>query len=169
MALGDDSLPIIGVPKQDLNSGTKVVKFGKYVGTLYPEIYQQFVFKLHKEHPDLMSAMVMAQVNLEDGSAVGFLAKILGVDILSDMTMEVGFGILYAGLEKRQGSRMLARAVLAAADDVIEEKLLSGKYREDEDIGKPLFPDAEEMFDKDRWAKKKFWKERDASGKDRVK
>lgn len=151
--INQSELPIIGV-KQELE-GTKIIKFGKYTGTLFPEVYQQFVFKLHKEHPDLVQAMQIAQVSLADGSAVQFLAHVLNVEVLMDMTMEVGFGILFAALEKRQGSRALDGIAKEAARGIELDKTTIGKFRNDEDIGKPLFPSFEELADKDKFNKRK--------------
>lgn len=161
--INDSELPLIGIPKRDGSEGTRVIKFGNFTGVIFPEIYQQFVFKLHKEHPDLIAAMQMAQVKLEDGSAVGFLAKVLNCEkeVLKDMTMEVGFAILYEALKKRTSSRIIEKAVLAIADDILEEKTMSGRYRQDEEIGTALFPNADEMFEKEAWEKKRNWQERD--------
>lgn len=150
-------LPIIGVSKDQ--DGTKIIKFGKFVGTLFPEVYQKFVFKLHKEHPDLISAMQIAQVSLEDGSAWQFLAHVLDVEVLQDMTMEMGFSILYAGLEKRQGSRALEGIAKQAAEGILHDKVTVGKFRSDEDTGKPLFPSFDELKDKELFNKAKNWKD----------
>lgn len=155
--INTNDLPIIGAPKPQ--DGTTIIKFGKFTGTLFPEVYQKFVFKLHREHPDLISAMQIAQVKLEDGSAWQFLAHVLEVELLQDMTMEVGFGILYAALEKREGQRTLAGIAKAAAEGIIHDKTTVGKFRSNEDTGKPLFPSFEELQDKAEYNKRKNWKD----------
>lgn len=139
--------------------GSKIIKFGKVTGVLFPEIYAKMVFKLHKEHPDLIAAMQIAQVTLEDGSAWQFLAHVLDVDINPMMTMEVGFTILYNGLEKRSGSRALEGIAKEAAEGILLDKTTIGKFRSDEDTGKPLFPSFDELKDKELFNKAKNWKD----------
>ena len=141
------------------DDGTKILKWGKFTGVLFPEVYAQVVFKLHRQHPDLIAAMQVAQVKLEDGSAWQFLAHVLDIEINPMMTMEVGFTLIYNALEKRQGSRALDGIVKETAEAILHDKTTIGKFRNDEDVGAPLFPSFEELKDKDDFNKRKNWKD----------
>lgn len=151
MALGDSSLPLIGVKEID-GDCSKVFKFGKWTGVIFPEIYFQFVSKLHREHPDLLSAMQLAQVNFQDGTAVAFLKEIFGIsneELKPDMPMEQGYKILMAHLNKRQGSRYLDGIARENAELTLESKLTDGAVRDSSEAGTPLFPSFEELKDKE--------------------
>lgn len=152
MAIGDEGLPIIGAPQEVNNDSSKIIKFGKYTGVLFPEIYYQFVIKLHKEHPDLVTAMQLAQVNFQDGTAVAFLKEIFGItseELPLQTPMEIGYKILYAHLEKRAGSRYLNGIAKENAELTLQSKLTDGAIRRPEDVGTPLFPSFEELKDKE--------------------
>lgn len=125
--------------------GSKVINFGKFTGIIYPEIYYQFVSELHNHHPDLLQAMVLAKVKLEDGSARDFLNIFFQTDVKKDDKMEVGFSIFYGKLMKRKEEKMLAKKV-SEAFKVDTSGMF--KYRPEEDAGKPLFPSIEEQIDR---------------------
>lgn len=152
MAIGDSSLPIIGLPKVVDNDGTKIIKFGKMTGVLFPEVYTKFVSTLHSEHPDLIAAMQLAQVSLADGTAIGFLREVLALtpeQLSANMPMEIGYGILLDAINKRASNRIVADAVAKEAGYVLEDKLTSGAYREKELAGTPMFPSFEELKDRE--------------------
>jgi len=158
MAIGDSSLPIIGVPRVlQEEDKSKIIKFGTWTGVLFPEIYFQFISKLNKEHPDLLAALALAQVSFQDGTAVAFLKEIFNIpneELSPDMPMEKGYAILYAHLEKRQGSRYLDKVAQENAELTLESKLNDGAYRPAEEAGTPLFPSFEELKDKELHEKK---------------
>lgn len=162
MALGDSDLPIIGLPKIDENDRTRVIKFGKMTGVLFPEVYVKFVSTLHREHPDLIAAMQLAQVSLQDGTAIGFLREVLALtpeQLSANMPMEVGYSILLDAINKRSASRIVSETIAKEAGYVLEDKITSGAYREKELAGTPLFPSFDELKDREEFNNKKNWKD----------
>lgn len=127
--------------------GTKVIRFGKMVGFMYPDVYFEFVSLLHREHPDLVRAMQFAQVKLDDGSARDFLNTIFETEVTSSMPMEEGFKIFYYKLQQRRTSQLAQEKIEKTANDRFQQEH-KFRYRPEEDAGKPLFPSIEEMEDK---------------------
>src|SRR5438477_12801497 len=85
----------------DQGSESRVFKFGKYVGVLYPEVYFQFVSTLYREHQDLVRGMVLARVSMRDGSAFDYLNLMLGTKVSKDTPMEIGYANLLDALKMR--------------------------------------------------------------------
>lgn len=85
-------------------NGTKVIKFGKFTGVLYPDVYFKFVTTLHNQHQDLIRAMTLAQVTLSDYSAIDFLNKILHTNVTRETPMELGYAQLLDALNMRKVS-----------------------------------------------------------------
>lgn len=121
--------------------GSKVWSNGSYTFVEYPDIYQKFVFELHKNHPDIIRGMQLAQVKLEDGSAIDFLNMLLGTEVTLLMPMELGFGILMDSLRMRVQNKLADQSIEKTAAAYKDVSL--GFQRRPEDIGKPLFTDEE--------------------------
>src|SRR6266568_4697255 len=83
------------------NDSTRVIKFGKFIGVLYPDVYFQFVSTLMREHDDLVRGMVLAKVQLKDGSALDYLNLMLGTAVSLETPMEVGYAQLLDALKMR--------------------------------------------------------------------
>lgn len=110
---------------------------GKTVFILFPEVYYLFVSELHKHHEDILRAMVLAQVKLEDGSAFDFLNTVLGTRVVKNMPMEVGYAQLLDALKMR--------SVTASSQAVIERVATQFKnhsmFPHRSDPSKPIFSD----------------------------
>lgn len=153
MSIGDNSLPIIGVPRVlQEEDKTKIQREGKMTLVFFPEIFFQFIRKINREHPDLIASMQLAQVNFQDGTAIAFLKEIWGIkdeELPADMPMEKGFAILYAHLNKRAGSRYIDKLAQENAKITLQDKITEGAYRDSSEVGTPLFPSFEELKDKE--------------------
>jgi hypothetical protein len=128
--------------------GSKIIRFGKYIGILTPDIYFMFVSKLHREHPDLIQAMTLAKVKLEDGSARDFLNSIFQTKVTKEMSMEVGFKIFYDALDRRRNTQQMERDIADTAKEFAKPIDAGYRFRPEEDDGKPIFPSIDEMEDK---------------------
>lgn len=80
---------------------SKVYQQGKFVVVERPEIYFQFVKKLMTEHKDILSALNMANLSLDDGSALSYLNTILGTDVKAHADMGSGYQVWYDALVRR--------------------------------------------------------------------
>jgi len=129
------------------NDGSKIWKFGKFVAVEFPEVYFRFVSALHREHPDLIHAMQLAQVELANGTALDFLNQILGTSITRETSMELGYAELLDKLNQRSRSIISSQEATELAGAKISETYLGFK-RSEEEYGKPLFPSIEEMESK---------------------
>jgi len=128
---------------------SKLYRFGKYVAIEYPDVYFHFVSKLYREHPDLIQAMQLAQVRMTDGSAIDFLNIVLGTSVKRETPMELGYAELLDAINKRSksvitGDKVMEIAARQAAD------LYLGFKRNEEEIGKPLFPSLDELDEQSR-------------------
>lgn len=130
--------------------GTKVIQFGKYVGFLMPDIYFQFVSKLHREHPDLIKAMTFAKVKLEDGSARDYLNQVFGTEVTKETPMEDGYKVFYNALDRRRDNIIAQNKIAETAAEFNKAGSAQAGYRfrPEEEDGKPIFPSIEEMEDK---------------------
>lgn len=117
--------------------GTTVWGNGKVVFTLYPQVYSDFVFELHKHHPDLVRAMEMAQVKMDDGSALDFLNTFLGTDVKKETPMEVGFASLLDALKMRSTTAASQAAIERVAKQFQNHSIFPSRS----DPSKPLFDD----------------------------
>jgi hypothetical protein len=117
------------------DDGTRVIDLGGgNWGTLYPEIYYQFVSKLHNEHPDLVRAMELAQVKISDGTAIDFLNIFLGTDVTREDPMEIGYAILYDALSQRISNKLSEVQIQKVVNSIKDHSLTTGH------IDGPLFP-----------------------------
>lgn len=117
--------------------GTTTWGNGKIVYSLFPEVYSKFVFELHKHHKDLVQAMELAQVKLDDGSALQFLNTFLGTDIQSNTPMEVGFASLLDALKLRSVNTSSKIAIERVARQFSNHSMFPGRSYP----SKPIFPD----------------------------
>jgi hypothetical protein len=117
--------------------GTTVWGNGKIVFVLYPQVYTDFVFELHKHHQDLIRAMELAQVSIQDGSALDFLNTFLGTEVKKDTPMEVGFASLLDALKMRSTTA----ASQAAMERVAKQFKNHSMFPARSDPSKPLFDD----------------------------
>lgn len=126
---------------------SKIYRFGKFIAVEYPDVYFHFVRKLNKEHPELLEAMRIAQVKMEDGTALDFLNIILGTNVTRNTPMELGYAELLDKLQQRSRSVITINASMDVAANQIAETYLGFK-RAEQDRGSPLFPSIEEMEEK---------------------
>lgn len=124
---------------RDPNDSSKVIKFGKYIGVLYPDVYYQFVSTLYREHDDLVRGMQLAQVKLADGSALDYLNLMLGTKVSLTTPMEIGYANLLDALNMRVHTKQTEKEAERVGRELFKEVAL-GPRRDDSEIGKPLFP-----------------------------
>src|SRR5258708_15940281 len=105
--------------------------------TLFPEVYTKFWFTLDREHPDLMQAMVLAQVKIEDGTAIDFLNTLLGTSVQRNTPMEVGYAQLLDALNMRKTNQASQTAMNKVAEQFKDHSIFPSRS----DPTKPLFPD----------------------------
>lgn len=122
--------------KQKMNEST-IWGNGKTVFALYPEVYTKFVSELHKNHQDILQAMVLAQVQLSDGSAIDFLNTLLGTTVTKMMPMEVGYAQLLDALNMRSTNHASQAAIERVAKQFGNHSLFPHRS----DPTKPIFPD----------------------------
>jgi hypothetical protein len=127
--------------------GTKIIRFGKFTGVLYPEIYFLFVQKLMHEHEDIVSAMVLAKLNIKDKSAIDYFNQILGTNVLREMPMEVAYKILYDALDHRKVTQENQKLITGVAKDKFNLPF-DYTYRKEEHAHKSLFPTIDEQIDR---------------------
>lgn len=123
----------------DPNDHSKVIKFGKFVGVLYPEVYYKFVTTLYKEHDDLVRGMVLAQVSMRDGTAFHYLNLMLGTKVTLETPMEIGYANLLDALNMRVHTQHSEKEAERVAKEIFED-VTFGPKRDSSEIGKPLFP-----------------------------
>lgn len=118
---------------------SKRIQFGKFTGVLYPEVYFQFVSTLFREHDDLVRGMILAQVNIRDGSALDYLNFMLGTKVTRDTPMEIGYANLLDALKQRVHSKQSEKDAERVAREFFKDTSL-GPQRDSSEHGKPLFP-----------------------------
>ena len=123
----------------DQGEESRIISFGKYTGILYPEVYFQFVSTLYREHQDLIRGMVLAQVTLQDGSALDYINLMLGTNITRDTPMEIGYANLLDALKMRVHTKHSEKEAERVGRELFKEVSL-GPKRDNSEIGKPLFP-----------------------------
>lgn len=116
---------------------TEVFSTGKVDFVLYPEVYYLFVAELMKHHDDIMRAMVLAQVKIEDGTAIDFLNHFLGTKVDKTTPMEVGYASFLDALKMRVQNRAADIAIEKVAAQFKDHSLFPSRS----DPSKPLFPD----------------------------
>jgi hypothetical protein len=116
---------------------TQVYSTGKTVYTLYPEVYFQFVKALHQKHQDILRAMQLAQVTLQDGTAIDFLNMLLGTNVQKDTPMEIGYATWLDAMNMRIKSDLGAREIEKLASSFKDHSFVP----ERDDNSKPIFPD----------------------------
>src|SRR6266850_2925656 len=117
--------------------GTTIWGNGKVKFALFPQVYSDFVFELYKHHDDIVRAMQLAQVKLDDGSAYDFLNTLLGTKVTREMPMELGFAQLLDALKMRSTSTASQAAIERVAKQFSNHSLFPSRS----DPTKPLFPD----------------------------
>jgi hypothetical protein len=131
-----------------------VYKQGRVTVTQFPDVYFTFVSELHKNHQDLLQAMVLGQCRMEDHTAVDYLCTVLQIPRMSkDTPMEIGYQDLLDALRRRSSSRMVQEAALSVAKDNIENDIDLGNIRPDEEKGKPIFPSWDEELERQKKGK----------------
>lgn len=122
-----------------MKQGEKTEKYstGKVDYILFPEVYTKFVSELHKNHDDLLSAMALARVSLQDGSAFDFLNTFLGTKVTKEMPMEVGYAELLDALNSRVKSKLANDAIGKVARQFQNHSLFPNRSNPTE----PLFKD----------------------------
>ena len=110
---------------------------GKVIFTLAPEVYFRFVSELHKNHPDLIRAMELAQVKLDDFTAIDFLNTLLGTTIKKETPLEVGYAQLLDALRMRSTNASSQAAIERVAKQFGNASLFPHRS----DPTKPIFPD----------------------------
>lgn len=110
---------------------------GKTAFVLYPEVYYKFVSALHNQHKDILQAMTLAQVKLEDGSAFDFLNTLLGTTVTKIMPMEVGYAQLLDALNMRSTNQASQAAIERVAKQFGNHSLFPHRS----DPSKPIFSD----------------------------
>lgn len=118
---------------------SRIIKFGKFSAILYPEVYFQFVSTLFREHDDLVRGMQLAQVRMEDGTALDYLNMMLGTKVSRDTPMEIGYANLLDALNMRVHTKQTEKDAERVGREVFKEVEM-GPRRDDSEIGKPLFP-----------------------------
>lgn len=118
---------------------TRVFNFGKLTGHLFPEVYFTFVSELYKNHDDLVRAMVLAKVELKDGSALDFLNTVLGTSVKQSDPMELGYATLLDALKMRVKTPQSIKDMERVVTDNFQGHPIFQRSPEDE--GKPIFPD----------------------------
>lgn len=116
---------------------TQVVSTGKVDFILFPEVYYLFVSELMKNHDDLVRAMVLAQVNLKDGTAIDFLNTFLGTRVDKTTPMEVGYASFLDALKMRVQNKAASSAIAKVAEQFQDHSLFPNRS----DPSKPIFSD----------------------------
>lgn len=104
---------------------------------LAPEVYYKFVSCLYREHDDIVRAMTLAQVKLEDGSALDFLNTFLGTNVNKQTPPEIGYAQLLDALNMRIKSRLAAGEIEKIARQFSNHEMFPHRS----DPTKPIFPD----------------------------
>lgn len=116
---------------------TTVFSTGKVDFVLFPDVYFQFVKELMKNHDDIMRAMVLAQVKLEDGTAIDFLNHFLGTQVSKTTPMEVGYASFLDALKMRVKTKANTTRIEEVAGQFKDHSIFPSRS----DPEKPLFPD----------------------------
>lgn len=116
---------------------TTIFQTGKTTYVLYPEVYFQFVKTLYNEHDDIVKAMMLAQVKVEDGSVFDFLNMLLGTTVNKSMPMEIGYAQLLDALKMRRVAGSNQTAVERVAKQFGNHSIFPHRS----DPSKPIFPD----------------------------
>lgn len=126
--------------------GSTVIQFGKFVGVMYPDVYFKFVTTLHNQHQDLVRAMTLAKVKLEDGSALDFLNLMLGTKVTIETPMEIGYSQLLDALNSRIITQdNIDKAAELASHAFREHQMFPHLPEEDIKDGGGLFKPIEEL------------------------
>lgn len=126
---------------------TQEIQFGKFTGILYPESYYFLICELNKHHADIMQAMCLAQVKIEDGGVRDFLNHFFNSSVPANAPMEEGYEYFYFKLLQRRNALSESKKALVIVDKYFKETP-GPLYRSEADAGKPLFPSWDEMKDK---------------------
>lgn len=106
------------------DDGTRLIDIGGgLVGVLYPEVYTKFIQKLYREHDDLVRGMVLAKVNIRDGSARDYLNLMLGTEVQANTPMEIGYAQWYDALDRRVSTRISEQKIKHTADAYHEHQM----------------------------------------------
>jgi len=119
---------------------TEIYSTGKVDYILFPEVYYLFVSELHKNHDDILRAMVLAQVKIEDGSAIDFLNTFLGTTVSKETPMELGYASFLDALKMRVQNKASETAIQKVAEQFSDHSLFPSRS----DPEKPLFDDDKE-------------------------
>lgn len=117
--------------------GTTIWGNDKVKFVLFPQVYTDFVSELFKNHNDIVKAMQLAQVKLDDGSAYDFLNTLLGTKVTREMPMELGFAQLLDALRMRSTTTASQAAIERVAKQFGNHSLFPSRS----DPSKPMFPD----------------------------
>jgi hypothetical protein len=117
--------------------GTTVWGNDKTTFVLFPQVYTDFVTELYKNHQDLVKAMTLAQVKLDDYSAIDFLNTLLGTTVKRDTPMEVGYAQLLDAIRMRSTNTASQAAIERVAKQFKNHSLFPARS----DPSKPMFPD----------------------------
>jgi hypothetical protein len=118
---------------------TSVWGNGKTAFVLFPEVYYTFVSELNNKHEDLARAMALAQVKMDDGSAIDFLNTFLGTNVVKDMPMEVAYAQLLDALRMRVINTHSKGEIEKVAKQFQNHSMFPSRS----DPSKPLFSDEE--------------------------
>ncbi len=124
------------------NDSTRVIKFGKFIGILYPDVYFQFVSTLMREHDDLVRGMVLAKVQLKDGSALDYLNLMLGTAVSLETPMEVGYAQLLDALKMRVHTSQTEKDAERVAREMFSQNIPTTRT---ELPGGKLFPEWDDL------------------------
>lgn len=116
---------------------TELYSTGKVDYILFPEVYYRFVCELHKNHDDILRAMVLAKVSLKDDSAFDFLNTFLGTKVDKSMPMEVGYAALLDALNMRVKNNLAETAIQKVAGQFQNHDMFPHRS----DPSKPIFSD----------------------------
>jgi hypothetical protein len=119
---------------------TTIFQTGKITYVLFPEVYFKFVSALHNQHKDILQAMVLAQVKVDDNSAFDFLNTLLGTNVNKNMPMEIGYAQLLDALNMRS----INSASQAAIERVAKQFGNHANFPHRSNPEKPIFPDEKE-------------------------
>lgn len=116
---------------------TSIYSTGKVDYVLFPDVYFKFVSELHKNHQDLLGAMVLAKVQLSDGSAIDFLNTFLGTRVDRMAPMEVGYAEFLDALNTRIKNKIAETRIAEVASQFKDASLFPHRS----DPSKPIFSD----------------------------
>jgi len=124
-------------------SDQEVYRQGKFVVTVMPEVYIEFVKELTLHHKELNAALAFAQVKLDDGSAFVLLNEYLGTQVQSGMPAALGYALLLKALKRRTANDYNAAQIRAMRDSIADERQQNVDFQlgSGVEVGKGLFYD----------------------------